>query len=88
MSSRIVITDLSTSWAANLPAEEIPKALAQIAAIQSLLAARLTTAPLPIAADDALVDAPELARRLAAPESHIRTLQRTGKIPFVRVGQR
>lgn len=75
----------SPAWAASLPAERVPQVLAQLAALQTALAARLAAAPAP-ATDDILVDAPECARRLGVPESHIRTLQRAGAIPSVRVG--
>jgi len=33
-----------------------------------------------------LVDASTLAARLAVPESHVRSMQRSGQIPCVRVG--
>ena len=77
----------NTDWANNLPVELVPKVLSQLAALQAALAARLAMAPRqPAALDDALVDAPTLAKRLGVPESHVRTLQRTGAIPHVRVG--
>ena len=74
------------SWVDQLPTEQIPKALNELAGLHSRLAARLVMAPRSAPNNDALVDAPTLARRLGVPESHVRTLQRAGTIPFVRVG--
>jgi excisionase family DNA binding protein len=77
-----------TAWVDRLPAEQIPKTLNQLAAVQSRLAARLAMVPARSAAyDDALVDAPALAKRLGVPESHVRTLQRSGTIPFIKIGK-
>ncbi len=73
-------------WALRLPEDQIPKALALIAALQGALAARLATPAPSRLVPNALVDARELAQRLGVPESHIRTLQRAGAIPCVRVG--
>lgn len=75
------------SWVDQLPTEQIPKALVQLAGLHCRLAARLAMAPQPgVASADALVNAPTLAKRLGVPESHVRTLQRAGTIPSVRVG--
>jgi excisionase family DNA binding protein len=86
-----------TAWARNLPVESIPAALAQLAAVQSALAVRLT-GNISDAADgsralnnrpepEPLVDAKEMARRLAVHESWVRTEQRAGRIPFVQIGR-
>jgi hypothetical protein len=75
-----------TTWARNLPVESIPAALAQLAAVQSTLAARLM-GNISDAADgskalnnspelESLVDAKEMARRLDVHESWVRTEQR------------
>ena len=76
-----------TAWAKNLPVESIPAALSQLAALQGSLAARLAMTPRSgVASGDDLLDAPALAKRLGVPGTHVRTLQRAGAIPFVRVG--
>jgi excisionase family DNA binding protein len=74
-------------WVDQLPTEQIPKALNELAGLHSRLAARLVRAPRSTPDSDALVDAPTLAARLGVPESHVRTLQRNGTIPFIQIGK-
>lgn len=82
-----VVDIFDSEWVDRLPAEQIPKTLNQLAAVQSRLAARLAMMPQRgVASHDALVDAPTLAKRLGVPESHIRTLQRSGAIPSIKIG--
>lgn len=86
-----------TAWARNLPVENIPAALAQLAAAQCTLASRLmrnisdvtgvSTAPNKTPEPEPLVDAKEMARRLDVHESWVRTEQRAGRIPFVQIGR-
>jgi hypothetical protein len=85
------------AWARDLPVERIPAALAQLAAIQSALVARLmrnssdsagvSTAPNKTEEPETLVDAKEMSRRLDVHESWVRTEQRAGRIPFVQIGR-
>jgi excisionase family DNA binding protein len=85
------------AWAKTVPAENIPAALAQLAAVQCTLAARLMSHRSDTAAastdvaktmeSEPLINAREMARRLDVHESWIRTEQRAGRIPFVQVGR-
>jgi len=77
----------SVDWANNLEVESIPKTLIQLAALSSVCAARLPGTGTPTTSD-VLIDAPALAQLLGCPESHVRTLARSGKIPFTRVGSK
>ncbi|MGO9057630.1 MAG: helix-turn-helix domain-containing protein [Candidatus Binataceae bacterium] len=77
------------AWAETLSAEQIPAALAQLAALQGVLSARLLgvrASPASSTSSD-LVDAPELARRLNLHESWVRTAGRQGRIPVVQCGR-
>jgi excisionase family DNA binding protein len=77
-------------WATRLPVDQIPGALCGLAALSAVLAARLTAekpAPPAAASIEALVDAPEMAKRLGVAESWVRTEQRAGRLPFLRLGR-
>jgi excisionase family DNA binding protein len=74
------------SWAATIPVEEIPAALTQLAALQTALAARLAAAHRS-ERETELLDAREIADVLGVPESHIRTMQRAGKLPHTKIGK-
>ncbi len=75
---------------ARVPAEQIPAVLAALAAWQIQLAARLSkssaTATASVA-DSPLLTAGEMAKRLNIHESAVRTMEREGKIPGVRIGR-
>lgn len=68
-----------------IPRDGIPGLIIQLAA---RLAEPAAISNSPETAGSDLVDARTLAARLGVPESHIRTLQRTGRIPFERVGRK
>ena len=79
--------------ATGLPRSAIAALLVRIAAVQGALAARLAgpdadvaCAPEPSAMSE-LVDVKEMARRLDVHESWVRTEQRAGRIPCVKVGR-
>lgn len=77
------------TWARSIPTEEIPAALAKLAALQSALAARLLVEQTSNESSRAepLVDAKEMARLLNCHESWVRSAARQGRIPFVAVGR-
>lgn len=78
------------TWAIKLPSQQIPSALSGLAALSAILAARLTAekpASLAEASTAALVDAVEMAKRLGVHESWVRTEQRAGRLPFVKLGR-
>jgi excisionase family DNA binding protein len=78
------------TWATKLPFEQIPGALSGLAALQAILAARLSAekpAAPATASTEGLVDAAEMAERLGVHESWVRTEQRAGRLPFVQLGR-
>jgi excisionase family DNA binding protein len=74
------------SWAESITIEEVPAALIQLPALQTALAARLTAAARSDRQTE-LLDAREIAEALRVHESHIRTMQRAGKLPFTKIGK-
>jgi excisionase family DNA binding protein len=73
---------------AAVPDEQIPAAIATLGAWQAQLAARLMKNPTPVApAAGSLLTAAEMAQRLNIHESAVRTMEREGKIPGVRIGR-
>jgi excisionase family DNA binding protein len=73
----------------SVPPEQIAATIVRLAAWQVALAARLTNAPTstsePVAGS--LLTAIEMAKRLNVHESAVRTMEREGKIPGVRIGR-
>jgi hypothetical protein len=74
------------TWVRSLSLKCVPGALAAVAALQAALAARL------LECDDTphsseLLDAAAMAARLCVPETWLRTKERTGHIPGVRIGR-
>lgn len=79
------IDDLS--WVATLNTADIPKALVQVSALQSALAARLVGAESRASVSSELLDAPALARRMGVCVSQIYAMARADEIPHVKVGR-
>jgi excisionase family DNA binding protein len=79
----------STRWAASLPLDCVPAAIAALAALQAVLAARMlgheNNASSNVPSE--LIDAPALAARLGVAVSNVRSAARAGKIPSVRIGR-
>ena len=74
---------------ATLPVEVVPALLAQLAALQTALAARLLTAPKGDAPfGDRCLTADEIAKRLQVPKSHVYDLIRRRLLPSIRVGDK
>jgi excisionase family DNA binding protein len=68
-----------------IPAEAIPAAILRLSA---RLVAHPASAPSPApAATESLLTAAEMAKRLNVHESAVRTMEREGKIPGLRVGR-
>jgi excisionase family DNA binding protein len=85
-----VVAETETAWARSLPIDQIPAALSGLAALQAILAARLTAErPVPQApgSAEALVDAVDMAKLLGVHESWVRTEQRSGRLPFLQLGR-
>lgn len=78
---------------AEVPPEAVPPLMAQCAALQSALAARLASVPpngngkAEAAGQDRLLTVPEVADLLRVPKGHVYELTRTGKMPAVRFGR-
>jgi excisionase family DNA binding protein len=78
-----------TRWAVSLPIDSVPAAIAALAALQGVLAARMleheSNAPGNVPCE--LIDAPALAARLGVAVSNVRSAARSGRIPSVRIGR-
>jgi hypothetical protein len=74
------------TWAAGLPLERVPAALAVLASLSAVLAARMLESH-PAASAAELIDAVAMASRLGVAVSNVRAAARTGKIPHVRIGR-
>jgi excisionase family DNA binding protein len=78
-----------TRWAASLSLDCVPAAIAALAALQAVLAARMLEHEnhAPSGGLSGLIDAPALAARLGVAVSNVRSAARAGRIPSVRIGR-
>lgn len=78
---------------AEVPPEAVPPLMAQCAALQSVLAARLASVPAnghgkaEAAGQDRLLTVSEVADLLRVPKGYVYELARSGKLPTVRLGK-
>src|SRR5262245_49400973 len=72
-----------------VPADQIPATIAIIGGWLTQLAARQMTpaAPNPAASSSSLLTAVQVAEKLGLHESAVRTMERQGQIPGVRIGR-